>query len=93
MFEIDLGELKDTRVDNNVLSTVGRYSSIKQLNTNYKNPNGFTYGRILCFDCISARQTAMSKKNDEYYLAVSSDLRMWVGRRINKETAITWKEK
>lgn len=93
MHTVDLGEIKDLRIDENELQTVARVSSIKILNSNYSNPSGFAYGRIICFDAISARQTDIAHKWDEYYLAISSDCRIWVGKRINRETDITWKEK
>lgn len=93
MNTIDLGEIKDLRIDENGLQAIARVLSVKHLNPNYSNPSGFEYGRIICFDAISARTTDIAHKRDEYYLAISSDCRIWVGKRINRETVITWVEK
>lgn len=94
MFEVDLGQVKDSRVDKLYTSGIfdlGRHPNAQAINPEFNDPEGFRFGRILSFNLRSAQGEI--PKSDEYYLAIGSLGELWVGTRVNKEEKITWYEK
>lgn len=94
MFEVDLGEVKDSRVDimcQNGTIDLGRHSNAKYVSPELNDPEGFRWGRIISFDIQAARGEIPGI--DKYYLAIGSEGQLWVGVAANNAKQITWHEK